>query len=339
MNLDCFFRDPHGCFAGVQFRHGRVGGEFFIAIFFHRRVHNQQTRCLNARRHVREHPLNRLELADLGAERLAFFRVCDTRFVRRLRDAERLRRNADASRVEHAHRDLEPISVFAEHCGCRRAIIFVRDFAGRACANAEFGFCLADDETREFGIHEEARRAAMFQLWLRGGEQDDEIGDGTARDPGLAPVDDVGIAVAHGAHFHVAGVTARLRFGQGERAQFFPGRNGNQEFFLLLFGAVLFNAMAVERVVHAHDRPVRRARFGDFFHRQDVAHAIESAAAVLGWDFDAHHSQFAHLLDGFHRELAGLVNLGRDRDDLFLREIARQVSNRLLFFSQLKIHR
>jgi hypothetical protein len=58
---------------------------------------------------VGEHPLDRLEIADGLAELLALLGVVDGLLERGRRDADRLRRDADAPAVERHHRDLEAL--------------------------------------------------------------------------------------------------------------------------------------------------------------------------------------------------------------------------------------
>ena len=70
-----------------------------------RRVVRQPARGLNLHLHVRDHPLNRLELRERFPKRLALLRVLDGFFERALRHPHPLRGNADAPAVERAQRD------------------------------------------------------------------------------------------------------------------------------------------------------------------------------------------------------------------------------------------
>src|SRR5262249_52333182 len=65
-------------------------------------------------RHVRELELDRLVLGDALAEGLTLPRVLARDVVRRLRDADRLRRDADAAAVERLHRYPEALVLFVE---------------------------------------------------------------------------------------------------------------------------------------------------------------------------------------------------------------------------------
>src|SRR2546425_923329 len=68
----------------------------------------QQPGRVDLRRHVRELPLDRLELRDLLSERLPFLRVLRGLLEGPLADAERLGGDANPAPVERLHRDREP---------------------------------------------------------------------------------------------------------------------------------------------------------------------------------------------------------------------------------------
>ena len=81
---------------------------------------------------------NALRSRDVGQRRL----------VRGARDADRLRGDADAAGVEHAHRDLEAVAFLAQHVFGRADVVGELDLAGRRGADAELGFGLAAMEAR-----------------------------------------------------------------------------------------------------------------------------------------------------------------------------------------------
>src|SRR5690606_36897019 len=90
--------------------------------------------------HVRYLGLDHLEAADRLAERLALARVVERGLVRRARKPDRLRCDADAARIEHAHRDLEALALFTDLVVRGNAAVAELDLAGCRCADAEFGF-------------------------------------------------------------------------------------------------------------------------------------------------------------------------------------------------------
>jgi hypothetical protein len=133
--------------------------------------------------------------------------------------------------------------------------------------------------------------------------------------------------------------TARQRIGQRERADGFARGDRRYVFVLLFLAAELQQAVAVERVVDAHDRRMRAIGSRDLDHRQHVADRVHPRPAVFGRDFDAHQAQLAHLADVVERKLAGLVEVGRHRRDAPVREVARDRLDLQLFFGKTEIHR
>ena len=65
---------------------------------------------LDPRLHIGDLLLDHLVAADWRAKSLTFARINQRRFVGRFRDAEGLRRDADAPGVQHGHRYLETLA-------------------------------------------------------------------------------------------------------------------------------------------------------------------------------------------------------------------------------------
>ena len=85
-----------------------------------------------------------------------------------------------------------------------------------------FGSFLPRMKPGLIGFDDERRDALVLQLRLRHREQHDVIGHRAGRDPTLAPVDDVVIAVAHRPALHRARVRSAHRLGQRIRADLLP---------------------------------------------------------------------------------------------------------------------
>src|SRR5919109_3312527 len=79
-----------------------------------RRPIDEQPRRVDLGRHVRELPLDGLEVADPLAELPPLERVAAGDVVGGLRDPERLRRDADAPAVERRHRHLEALALLVQ---------------------------------------------------------------------------------------------------------------------------------------------------------------------------------------------------------------------------------
>ena len=86
-----------------------------LAILGGRGFQRQHARRRELGGHVGQHPLDRLVVGDRLAELLALLRVGDGLVERRLADAERLRRDRDASALQRPHREPEALVDAAEH--------------------------------------------------------------------------------------------------------------------------------------------------------------------------------------------------------------------------------
>src|SRR6185295_3770683 len=127
-----------------------------------RRAHRAELGRVDARAHVGNLELDRLELRDGASELLALLRILDGRVARRARDADGLRRDADASAVERVHRDREALADLAEDVRLRHAAVLEHQLARGGRADAELLLLLADVEAGVRPLDEERRDAARL---------------------------------------------------------------------------------------------------------------------------------------------------------------------------------
>src|SRR5690606_15998989 len=119
------------------------------------------------------------------------------------RQANRLRGDADATRVENAHRDRETLAFRPEHVLLRAYVVAELDLASRRRANAELGLGLAGMETGARRVDDERRNALGTDARRGDREQHDVLRDGPRGDPALLAVDDpVAVRVPRGARVH-----------------------------------------------------------------------------------------------------------------------------------------
>src|SRR5712692_3208251 len=137
-------RDAHGHLGGEELGHRRLGPEGLAPVLEERRAQREQARRLDRRRHVGQHPLDHLVLADRHAEALALARVAERGLVRRDGDADGLRGDADAAAVDGRHGDLEPLPLLAEPAGRRHAAALEEQLGGVGGADAELVLRLDD---------------------------------------------------------------------------------------------------------------------------------------------------------------------------------------------------
>ena len=102
--------------------------------------------ALDAALHLGELELDRLDLGDRLAERVALLRVAHGLVERRAHHAERLGRDADAAGVEHAHRDLEALALGAQALFHRHPQVLERERDRVGAAQAHLVLGLADHE-------------------------------------------------------------------------------------------------------------------------------------------------------------------------------------------------
>ena len=343
MDLHGLVGDPHRRFRRGELGHRRLGAEAAAVLLGFAlgpgRAQGQQGRRIQLALHVGDLGLGHLERADRCAEGLAVARPLQGGLVRGTGDADRLRGDADASGIEHAHRDREALAFFAQQVFLRQHVVGELDLAGGRGADAELRLGLAGVEARQLGVDDEGRHALGADARRGDREQHDVARHRTGGDPALLAVDDpVAVRVPGGTGVHGRGIGARLRLGQCIGTDRLAGGDGAHVLLLLFLGAVLEDAVAEQRIVHRHDG--RRGRVGgrDLDHRQHVGDRVHAGTAVRLRHLDAHQSEPAHLADVLQRKLALRIQLGRHRRNALLREITGDRLDRQLVFGKTEIH-
>ena len=202
----------------------------------------QQARGFDLRRHVGEQEGDGLVGDDGIAELHATRRVIERIFVRRARDADRLRCDGRTRHLQRAQRsaiallmagvDDSPAEALppARHLGLqllhaakqirhRHPQILEDDLGGVAGPDAELlvlrtlaqPFCALVDDER--GV------TPVTQFWVNRRHDDVHVGDAPIGDEALGAVDDPVVAVAHRPSSQAADVAAGVGFGDGEGAE------------------------------------------------------------------------------------------------------------------------
>ena len=155
--------------------------------------------------HLRDPVADRLELADLLAERLALRRVGDRLLDHGAEDPGAHRGDEDALVVQRRE-DVAPALVdLADHVGVRHVGVVELHLAGADAAHAELRDRPRDDAVL-LRVDEEERLAARRLLGVRVGrrEQEQVVGDVGHRRPDLGAVDPEAVAVGDGRCDHPA---------------------------------------------------------------------------------------------------------------------------------------
>ena len=197
-------------------------------------------------------------------------------------------------------------------------------------------------QPRRLHVDHETGDAAMGALGRIGHRhQLTEVGIAGAGDETLGAVDDVVIALAHGAGFHRRRIGARVRLGLHEAELFLAALIGSiKRFFCSSFKRVenrpdfrSENSLAARRQRH-------RAR--QLFPHQHLRQTAEPAAAVFFRHVEhpqAHLFGFLlQLLANVGLELHVLDRVHLDRNQLLVDKLAHGVFEHLKFFGQIEIH-
>ena len=157
-------------------------------------------------------------------------------------------------------------------------------------------------------------------------EDDRQLGDAAVRDVALLAVEDVLVAVAAGGRLDSGDVGAGAGLGERDRGEAaLLGGEPRQPALLLLLGA-----RTEQRPHGEHRRPDRRSQAGaaprELLRDQARRHRRDAAAAVLGRDRVRRQPERRRLREQLGRAVLALVPLARDRAQLALGELVRQVS-------------
>ena len=142
--------------------------------------------------------------------------------------------------------------------------------------------------------------------------QGDDPGSFAVRDPRLGAVEHILFAVALGAAGDVAGVAARIRLGEGQRAAPIPGSERGQPPLLLLLVSVV-KEQRRDHGVRVDDARQAHPSVGQLFNDADVGQEVETEPAVGFGNRDAEEAELAHLLHDVGREAVFAFELGCDR--------------------------
>ena len=203
-----------------------------------RRLDHEQARRFVLHRHLGEHELDRLELADRLPERLALERVLRALLERAPHDSGRACRDPRARAIERLHRDLEALALLADQVRLRQLDVLIDDVAGVRGALAHLVFLAADRDARQIARDDETGDPLVPILDVSGPRE----GGVPARlaavgDPALLAVQDVVVADLANGGAHARDVRARVRLAAGISREAALRGELPEIFLLLLFVA------------------------------------------------------------------------------------------------------
>ena len=294
---------------------------------------DHESRRVDGHRHVREHELDPLEGGDRLAELAPLLRVGDGRVERGLGDAHRLRAHGRPRVVECAQRDAEALALAAEPVLHGDLAVREVDGDGRRAADPQLALELAEGEAGERRLHEKRRHALVAAPPVHGGEEREHRGVRAVGHPHLGAVEHVAVTVAHGRRRHAAGVGARARLRDRQRAGDLARGQPRQVAALLRLGPMRDERIA-GRVLHEIDDGGRRARPRDLLHGEAERQRAEPGTAVRLRHVEAHQpliAEEAQLLGGVRLRF---VHLRGERRDALAGQRARQLAGLPLVFTE-----
>ena len=289
-----------------------------------RRVPDELARGFDLRRHVGELEIDRLMLDERLAEARPLARVGERRVERRARHADRLRRDADAPRLEIRERDPVALAFAPEQIRGGHPAVLEDDLRGVGGALAELLLDARDDVARRRGLDEERRDALLARVLVGDREHDGDVGVLAGRDELLDAVQHEVRALALGARRDRRGVGSHVRLGEAEAAELVAARERHEEALLLHVGAERVDRAADDRVLDADDRRDGTVARGDLLERDRQRQVVEPGAAPALRHDDAQHAQLAERRELRARKMMLAIPARGVRRESLLRERANR---------------
>ncbi len=325
-------------FRRVQLCHCRLGAVRLVRFLLFRCRVDQEPRTAQLGRHVGELEADALIEADWLAELDALLGVFDRRFIRALRDAQRLRRNTDAAAVQRCHRDFEALPFLAEQVLLGYLHVVENQFRRRGGTDTHLIVMVAKREALPALFYDKRRNAARADIRCRHRKDNVGIRLGRVGDENLATVEQPIIALVYRGSLGAARVRACVRLGQPKRANLLALAERDKIFLLLLLIAESGNRPRAQRYMGGQNHARAAVHPGQLLHRNRVTQHVKPRAAVFLGVRDPHQAHFAQLLDGFRREQVFLVHQERMGLDLSLNKRADFRTQRLMGFGCLEQH-
>ena len=297
----------------------------------------QRARRLQPGRHIGEAELQGLELFQAFAKGAALFHVGQRLFQGDLGAAERAGRNVEPAAVKAGHGDLKTDSFLAQPVAGRYARVLEDDGARRLCVPAHLA--LVDAERNAWGVARNDQRRDSGRTGTAGSRHHHiEVAGAGSGDELLLAVEDVGVAVAHGARRQRRRVGARTRLGQAIARQKLHRAQLGQPCLALLIGTIGVDHPS-GHVVDRHIGRHRRTAGGQCLENQGRVEPGQGRAPDIRGNIDTAHAERGRLAHFGNGEVLGLVPGQRLRGEDFRGKGAGHVADGDLVFSERKLRR
>jgi hypothetical protein len=128
-------------------------------------------------RHIRQHPLNALEVGNVAPKLPARFGVIERGFEARLGDAYGQRRNSHAALVEHAQHVVKAAAFLTEQGVVRQLHPIEMQLADLRCALSHLVFLRASRHARQRAVDEEDAHTAPARGGIGSRQHERDVGD------------------------------------------------------------------------------------------------------------------------------------------------------------------
>jgi hypothetical protein len=179
------------------------------------------------------------------------------------------------------------------------------------------------------------QEAADFVVF-RFGPDDGDVGERAAGDPHFFAVQNVLMALFHGAGEHAAGIRAELWLSEAEAADGLAGLQARQPFFFLRVAPEGVDRIHHQRALDGDEAAQAGIAAFEFLSHQAVGDVRHSRAAVTV-KIGAEEAEFAEQRDKVLGESSFAVVLLDDGDDFVVDELAGSLADKFFFVVKLGI--
>ena len=192
-------RDAHGGVRGVPLGHAAGRCNLLARVAHPRRAPGEEAGRFDGDRHLGQHPLDQLLVADRPPELRALEGVVARVLQRAARQADASGGDADPARAKGRQGDLEPLPLVPEPVlGGNPGFLEDQLVAGRG-PNAHLSFLRPEPEALRLALDHERRDPVLAPAAVDRGEDHEDPGIAAVRDPDLRSAEPVVVAVPNGA--------------------------------------------------------------------------------------------------------------------------------------------
>src|SRR6188472_251542 len=340
MDLYRLLRRPDREAAGNQLCLGSGEGERRARVLLQRRSPGEQAGRLDLSREIGDLGLDRLELGDRLAKRLALLGVGDRLVKRALREPHAHSCNPNPASIEDVKKVLEALTPTPEQVPLRHPAVLEAERPRIRSVPTHLPVPLANLIPRRPVGHDQIGDL-LAPIRLAGNSSDRDASRDVrprVRNELLSPVDDPFPTIELCCSPHVPSIRPSLRLSQPKRGKPFPGAQARQTLTLLLVAAPEIDRHRPQRGVRGHRDADRRIDPRKLFNSEHVRERVRTAPAVLLRERNPHESQSPELADDLVGKALRSVQLLGNGLHLGKRKLPHRVPKKLLLVRKIEVH-